>query len=367
MKLYMSPALLILLLGLLTMGHAHANPSVSSDAGQSTDNSESESIKRDKSLSADKSRGNRVTHSDSEDRAREKSLSRSHQKRTGISAEKSNSYSADVSINGLILREFTARYERGNVGAGTAWDYFHTCRPLMNALVDYPVRDWMHTGGGLAGSRTEVMKGGLNGWVQSRPGIVAQVSTDDVYIHRYAQCRMTASYWVAEAANRSIAKSVTSEAEVQQRIRDVFSQMDADEPLFQNLRQRARDVWEQASCSNWLDDWDKFKGPDIQCGVFSYEGNSFTVENRQTLSELAIDGRSYKIAINYSNSESKSEDQSVSADARVSASVRESDSRDHFAEAKRTASMSKSHSMDESSSDKVDRSSGASIQASPKE
>ena len=60
----------------------------------------------------------RATDSDSREKAKEESRSSSHNKKAGSSWDKSKSYSTDVNINGLLLREFTARYERANDGGG---------------------------------------------------------------------------------------------------------------------------------------------------------------------------------------------------------------------------------------------------------
>lgn len=362
--------LIFLILAMLLPVIAHAEASLSSDAGRSIDNSQSSTIKRDKSLSADKSRGNRASESESRDRSAEKSLSKSHQKSTGTSSENSKSYTVDININGLLLREFTARYERGNSGAGAAWDYFHTCKPMMNSITDYPVKD-MSTGG-VAG-RNEAMKPKIDsngrGYLLSAGDgglIISFVDPQNKTISRYAQCRMTASYWLAEAGDRSASQKVTSEAEVRSAIQSTFNEMDSDSSLFELLRQQARDIWEQASCSNWLDDYKSFKDPRIECGIFSFVGKSFTVENRETLSEASIDGRTYKVAVAYQNTESEAEERSASADAKVSTSVSQSESRERYRESKRTASLNKSKSTDTSSSSKVDRSTGNSINATPK-
>jgi len=342
---------------------AVADPSISTDAGRDRDSSTSSSIKRDKSLSQDKSRGNRESWSDSKEHAREMSRSRSHQERTSRTWEKSDSYSADININGLLMREFTARYERGGSGNGTAWDYFHTCRPLLNAVPDYPVRDY--TNGGIRGRNDAMRNFAGNGFLIDRDGMPLVVDPSDRHISRYAQCRMTASYWVSEAGDRVTQQAVTSEAEVRERIRETFVEMDANEDLFTNLRQRARDIWADASCGNWLNDYSHYKSPEIDCGVFTFIGQTFTVENRETLSESSINGRSYKIAINASESDSNSIDDTDAADRSESYSARESDQRERYVEGKKTASLSVSKSKDKNSSEQKSRKSGASMSSTP--
>ena len=385
MKLYMSPAVLILLLGMLTMGHAHANPSVSSDAGQTTDNGESETIKRDKSLSADKSRGDRVTHSDSADRAAEKSLSKSHQSRTGSNAQDSQSASVDVNINGLLLKEFVKHYEttQPQVDAPRVKMVFAECLPMTGMLTEYPIFNSCPSleGGHSAMDMEAVVplrlatrwsSGGCGNWGVGGSNDNQAVTKyrwnpDNPAVGRYGRCRIIASSWLAEAASRASTTSARNEGEVTERIQSVFDQMDADEPLFLKMRQDAINLWQQARCAPSMVRFNDFKSPELNCGIFAVEGNHITVNYRETLSSSAISGQSFKIAINTSESNSVAVDYSVSSDARVSASVRESDSRDRFAERKKTASMSKSHSTDSTASDKVDTSSGANIQASPKE
>lgn len=340
-----------------------ADPSLSSKAGRSSEDSQASTMKRDKSLSAEKARGNRATDSDSREHAREVSRSKGLQTRQSISSEISDSYSADVNINGLLLREFTSRYERSTTGRGLAWTYFNACKPLMNAVVDYPV--WNLTEGGVTG-RVEAMHT-QSRYVATRGDGVVQPSPDpsNRFIARYAQCRMTASYWLSTAGDRTTRQQVTSEEEIRDRIRNTFQQMDLDESLFIQLRQRARDIWANAICSNWLDDYQHFQSPNLECGVFSFIGQNFTVENRETLSEAGINGRSYKVAVSAQASQSASVDDTESADARVSYAEREGDSRERYREARKSASLSKSTSRDSGMSSKVDSSAGNDISATP--
>ena len=340
-----------------------ADPSISTDAGRDRDSSSSSSIKRDRSLNQDKSTGNRQSWSDSEDHARERSRSQSHQERRSRSDERSDSYTAEININGLLLREFTNHYERSNAGGGPAFEYFHTCRPLLNAISDYPVLDLTH--GGIRG-RNEAMRS-QNGFLISRGDGVAPPTVDpsNRYIARYSQCRMTASYWISAAGDIVSRQQVQSEREIRDLIRKTFVEMDIDIELFQELRQRARDAWNDASCSNWLDDYNHYESPKLDCGVFTFISNEFSVEYRQTLSESSIDGRSYKISMSASESDSRSTDDTDSADRSESYSARESEQRERFVEGKKTASQSISKSADKSSSEKKSRKSGASMTSTP--
>lgn len=351
--------LLIIALFLPTI--AAADPSISGDAGRSIDNSQSNSIKNDKSLSADKSRGQRHSDSDSRERAREQSLSKSHVEKIGSSAERSKSYSIDININGLLIREFTSRYERNYQGSGAAGEYFAACQTMLKALPNYPTFN-VNTG---AIEGRNVVEKSLN-YGESVP---PQANAREPYLSRYAQCRITTSYWLSEIGDRTTSQSIQSiatENEVQQKIRDAFVAMDSDPYLFQTIRQKARETWANADCSgSQIEDFKHFKGPALKCGVFNFDSEMIEVDYRKTLSESSIAGRSYKITINGSESQSVGMDDSISADAKVSRSERAGDSNEHYTESKKTASLSKSKSMDKSNSSKVDRNSGNSMNATP--
>ena len=358
--------ILILLIFLLPQ-IAVADPSQSTDSGRDTDTSRSNQKKRDKSLSADKARGNRATQSDSIENSRERSRSNSRSNSFSSNNDLTDSYSSDININGLLLREFSRRYERTKDWRGQAGLYFSTCRPLLNAVPDYPVQDF--TNGGIQGRNAAMQNNQNSGYLISRGDGLAppKVDSNNRYISRYAQCRMTASYWIAEAGDRVSSRTVTDERQVQSLIRETFGDMDGDEGVFQELRQRARDTWQDASCSNWLDDFNHYKSPELDCGVFTFIGKSFTVEYRETLSENSINGRSYKISMSASESESFASEDSVSTESRTSHAERDSDQRERFTEAKKTASMSKTKSTDRSRSSKETRSSGSGFKVVPKD
>ncbi len=291
-----------------------------------------------------------------------------------------------MNINGLLLQEFVKRYEISQPGtdAPRVQQVFAQCRPMTGLLTEYPIFNSCpsYSGGGHSNMDMEAVvpmrlatrwaSGGCGNWGGAGDKDSQSVSQfpwnpDNRAVAQYARCRIIASSWLSEAAARASTTTVRSEDEVRDRIRVVFDRMDQDESLFVKMRQSAMELWSQARCSPTMVRYMDFKKPDLDCGIFSVEGRQVTVNYRETLSSSAIDGQSYKIAINSSDSNSVATDDSTSRDARVSAAIRESDSRDRFAEAKKTASMSKSHSMDSTTSDKVDTSSGASIQASPKE
>lgn len=340
----------------------HGQASVSTDAGRSKENSQSSSIKRDKSLSQDKAAGNRETEADSRDLTHEKSRSKSLQAKAANSEETSKSFTRDININGLLMRGFVNRYETSKEGMLMPGSYFSDCQALSGRIKNYPVANWVK-------NRPD----GLNATYALQPGRLVSnsfqnampVDKDDRYISRYAQCLITASLWVAEAGEKVGRLKLTSEDQVIEMVDHIFSEMDLFGQSFIRLRQQARDIWQEATCSQWLGSADHFKAPAIQCGIFSFEGDRISVQYRETLSEAAIDGKIYKISLVAQSNESQSVEASASADVKLSASVSQSETQEKFKEAKKTATLNKSKSMEVSTTSKVDRASGNKINASP--
>jgi hypothetical protein len=353
---------LILTLALLLPAIARADASVNSDAGRNIESGQSSTIKRDKSLSTDKSNGRKATDSTSRENSTETSSNRSKSTKTSQTSASSSSASVDVNINGLLLREFTARYERDGGGGGKAGEYFGICKPLTHALSDYPVI----FGEGIVGRREAqeqaLRQGFTTTWANP---LSVRFQHNDPTFSRYVQCRITASYWVAEAGKRAANAKVNTEDEVSRRIVKVFAEMDADDYVFQTLRQRARDLWRQETCSLQLQQLSEFKSPDMQCGIFSFIGDTFTVENRTTLSESSIDGHSYKIAVSSSAGDAVAVDDTYSSDDKVSLTNKDGVSIERFKESKKTASMNKSRSTDNNTSSKLNRSSGNNMNSTP--
>ncbi|MEW6057960.1 MAG: hypothetical protein AB1540_15235 [Bdellovibrionota bacterium] len=346
---------------------ASANPSVGSDAGRSFESGSTSSMKRDKSLSADKARGDRQTITKSRERAHEQSQTESNSESRGRSFEKSKSSEVSLNINGILLQQFVKRYERTAEGEGMAGAYFSACKPISTALSDYPV--WSFDQGKVTG-RTEAMYGNGNGMIASRGDgvVVLYVDSNDTYIRRYAQCRMTASAWLSHAGDLANRTSPKSEQEVVKIIQEVFHQMDLDGELFIQIRQQSRDDWDQqAYCSQWLGDYKDFTEPDMDCSVFQFKGRDMYVKNRKTLSDDSIDGRSFTISLSGSESDSYRVENSSTSDDSVSRSARMSDSDERFRERKNTATLSKSKSSEASTSTKLDRGSKAGVNSTPGE
>lgn len=270
---------------------------------------------------------NQGTIDSSGERAREKSRSKSHSERDSTSHDNQKSFSREVNINSILIQMFTDRYEQQNSGTGEAGEYFSLCRTFTGMQSDYPTVD--ESAGEVTG-RTQVAQNTSRLGMQSSmsaAGLQSVQLTQHPYVRRYIQCRITASGWLAEAGNRAASAQAKSDAEVRQIIGQVFSRMDADDQLFERLRQHARDVWAGLSCTNWVDDFSYYSGPNIQCGTVIYDAHGWQIENRQTLSAEAIDGSAYKISLSDSDSTSTSSENSRSREAKASEGNRYTTSR----------------------------------------
>lgn len=339
---------------------AQAAPSVGTDATQSTETTDSSTLVREKKMSIDKSNSKSKTISRSKEHARERSQEQSASKRKSKEARASKSFSKDVNINSMLLAEFVRHYEQQIPSAGQpeVVRYFATCKPLTAAQRDYPTlntqtppvsvgdlfRDNAVTGRGSALPMTvsamrSVGSEFFQGTAENYPAD-PQIPT----ISRYAQCRMTASSWIAAAAEKVSAAPVHDVSEIARNIASAFSAMDADSRLFLSLRQQARDDWAHAQCTPWLKWQGDYRGPEIDCGVFEFKGDKFYVNRRETLSESAIAGASYKIAINSDQSTSSSTELASSTTSRVSDSDRNGVTVDVSTENRQSDSMGKTKS-----------------------
>ncbi|BCK87795.1 hypothetical protein MIZ01_1591 [Sideroxyarcus emersonii] len=261
------------------------------------------------------------------ERAREKSRSKSHAERDSTSRDHQKSFSREVNINSLLIQMFTARYEQQHTGTGEAGEYFGLCNTFTKMISDYPTVN--ETEGEVAGRAQVNEDSGRSGGLMSRPaaGLQDDQLAQTPYVRRYIQCRITAGGWLAEAGNRAARTPAKSDSEIRQIIGQVFAQMDSDDQLFERVRQHARDVWSSVSCTNWVDDFIFYKGPDIQCGTVVFDSHGWQIENRQTLSAEAIDGTAYKISLSDSDSTSTSSENSRSREAKASEGNRYTTSR----------------------------------------
>jgi hypothetical protein len=292
------------------------------------------------------------------DIAKDKSKSESHSEKVGRAAQSANSQSAELNVNSVMLREFIRRYEQKPFTGGTRSQYiFSECKPLTGIINEYPTLNStpsVNGRGGIvfepnnivprrmarhfeagAGSSTGVVQGATLG-NPSSTGVNSDLSKTGMQsnydmpaqnqeVGRYARCRIIASWWIDQAAQRATSESARSEREVVERIQQVFDEMDKDSELFENYVNNAIDLWKSAECSATLKRWPDFNKPELICyGTLVIEGNNIEVENQPTLSASSIAGRSYKIAIQSSNSNSVAVEDSVGSEKRQSASERQS-------------------------------------------
>lgn len=233
------------------------------------------------------------------------------------SLQQGRAQTQEVNINGLLIQGFVRHYEKRDEAAlpatlPEAVRYFATCKPFLYAGLNYPTLN--------AYAPSQYLQDPAN------PGLVVPrrlalgrsvkdpdfqqmqrlypprfgVDSANPTISRYAQCRITAHYWLAEAASQATTAPIASEAEIEARLEQVFNEMDANPARFLQLRQAARVLWRRAVCTPWLAYAGDFNGHELDCGVFSYVGDKFTVERRATLSDDALNGRRFMLKVDAS-------------------------------------------------------------------
>ncbi len=363
---------------------AVADPSLSATAGRDVDSKQSDTIKRDKSLSADKSHGNRKTWSSSEEQSRELSKTRSDSARESTNEESSHTSSTDININSLLLQSFINRYEAEPPSPDDAKPriVFFSCKPLTGTVSEYPTlnscpQQWgMHQAldmdavvpRRLASKFSDNACGSMSGKNgRDRYNKLWTPDPNNPVVGQYARCRILASRWITEAARRAIQQEVASEQDVREHIEQAFIELENNPALFEQFIADAQQVWSHANCAPLLSLYSDFTGVAFNCGVVRIKDDSIVIEGRQTLSESAIEGRSFKIGLNAQQSHNASLEASTSADARTSVSARDSITQDKFKEAKNTASLSKSRSQDLSTSESMRRGSGSDMRAAPQQ
>lgn len=396
--------ILVLLAIVPTLALADAN--VSSDSSRKIDNSQSKSLKKDKSLSVDKSHGKRDSKSKSMEHSTEGSDSTGHSTKSHTGRENQQSTSYDLNLNSLLIQKFVERYEskQPDDSMPKAQFVFASCKPLTGLSTEFPILNGCPTSkGGLLDlenivalnkatrfldcgvmggyyKRFEKMAGASNDGSVGDPytfsdgikdhGYMSKnrVNPQNPYVSKYARCRIIASDYVAEAAQRVIKAHPSTEDDVDAAIDATFKNMDDDLPLFTKLAARAADLWSQAHCTPWLTIARDFQKPDMHCGVLTIEGDEsprIVVQGRLTLNESSIAGRSYKIAVSTSVSDGYSAEDTTASDRRTSTASRRSDSSDTYDEGKKSATITKSKGLDVNENSDVNRSSGTHVSASP--
>lgn len=359
--------LAVALLAALAATGAIANPSLKAGANQGIEDSESTDATREKRLSVDKSTSGRNSNAKTAEHSREKSQESSQSQRQSNERRNSQSFSAEVNLNSLLLQRFVAHYEnvdesRLSDNMPEAVKYFAACKPFKYERLDYPVIDDPATRSVLPFRA-----------VADRPfqpvdvaGRIFLMNADMTSVARFAQCRMTASYWLA-AVGRSLERmSVHNEADIAMLVDAGFDRMDMS-GRFQEVRQRARDEWRNAACSTYTKPAPSAFPANMDCGVFQLSGDKYYVSRRQTLSPEAIDGVSFKIALSSDVSSSMANERSSSTSDRSGTANRNSATIESASEVRNSASMSRDRKTSSQGKNTTSRSAGSDIDASPKQ
>lgn len=407
----MTPSKIALAVLLLFPIAAFADPSLSVDSNRDVNTSSSSKVGTDKKMSVERNEGAKNTKSrtseSSAEKSREKSTSNARSEATSLS----KTYSGEADINSLLIQQFQRHYERAS-----AWDNaaapivaFSKCKPTLNLVNDYPVIGYIpdknvklgvvgaRTGGnvdvnwrhlsdsnGVVGYRQapnysaqnacqvlslEATDAGAKTSLENDcviPAFSAPVSTGYHQVRQYALCRIAAHYWLTEAAKRITERPAISEDEVASRAEQVFRDMDANAELFASIKEQSKDLWDDASCNNFLSWKGDFNGLNMRCGVFNVVGERIEVNGRPTLSEAAINGSKFKIALSAGSTITDTDEERRARSERLA--DRESRARSHedYDSNQNGLSMSKSQSSDRSRTDGKGRSGKTSIGVNPK-
>lgn len=366
----------------------YANPSVGADAGRDLENSQAQSLKRDKRLEAEKSHGHRQAHQDSLEHAKEKSLSDSQSERTSLSREQSKSATVEININSILLNEFIYHYElvQPDENMPQAQYIFALCKPITGVYTEYPTLNQCASDGGwLSGRFDQSMRAdsgniaprrlaehfGHCGWSSKGSedfGYMAMpVDPENRYVSQYARCRIAASKWLAQAGQRIGSSQVRSENEVRNVIQQTFAEMDEAQNLWESIMTKTKAIWSRANCAPTLQDYKHFEKPNLRCGVINISDDHITVEGQTTLSAEAIQGYSFKISVSGTDNQSMTAEASHASESRASVAARGSDSRERYAEGRNAASMSRTSEGDSSQKSGLSRKSSAGLSATPKD
>ncbi|MDD4911905.1 MAG: hypothetical protein PHP57_06375 [Sideroxydans sp.] len=358
---------------------AQADPTISADSGKGIDQTKTKKQTLDKKQEASKSRSRAHRNTDEDSRATEASTNKADRQSWSRSRESGRSASIDININGALISEFVSHYEKREPSQADplAVQYFATCKPIMNAQVDYPtLNGWFGARlsqpqadysqivgrkGAIHYSKAHMNPRGSGADGSDQLMTYFEMKPEATYISRYARCRIVAHFFLSEASNRAVEGEVQSEKEIRNRIQNVFDEMDQQEDMFTDMQQEARTLWASATCSPTLTIWGEFKGPEMQCGVFNYTSAGFEVDYRKTLSADAIDGRTYKIAVNGALNDSYTDENSQGNDYRKSVASRTADTRERATEARKQVSVGLGQSMEKSKQLGRSRKDGAGI------
>lgn len=363
--------LAIVLLAAVGATGAMANPSIKAGANQGIEDSESTDVTREKRLSVDKSTSGRNSNARTTEHSREKSQESSQSQRQSNERRNSQSFSTEVNLNSLLLQRFVAHYEnvdenRLSSNMPEAVKYFATCKPLKYEKWDYPVVGEV----GEIGRRGVVpLRVVVNRRFQpdENPGNIILMDAGMPVVSRFAQCRMTASYWLAAVGRNLAGASAKNEAAVAAMVDAEFERMDLS-GKFQELRQKARDEWRNnAICTTHAKTLLASQSANLDCGVFQLSGDKYYVSRRQTLSPEAIDGVSFKIALSSDENSSMANERSSSVSERSSMANRASATSESASEVRNSASLSRDRKSSSQGKNTTSRSAGSDIDASLKQ
>lgn len=369
---------------------AFANPDNSAGAGRTVENSESDKISREKSLSQDQSTGSKATSTSSKENAQEKSK----ETKTGKSKKKEAARKQDMSIklnaNPLFISEWISVFEGGDRQMDlnpsmkeqmkSAKTLFSVCLPLTGIDSTFPVLQGGSTRGKyLIGEKSLVASlEGKSRWMAALEG--APVPPHDEDLERgnlvsYIVCRQMAHVVMSEAAKaienfiqeKHVAPS--SEQELRGWIRAAYEVAAANQDLwsqalnfsFKTPENRVR------KCAPFLGYFWNVKDHNMDCGNFKVQGDTVYINGVPTLSTEAINGRKFEIALSNSDSATSTDSTDASESTKASNSQKSSSNRESYSDNKKTAGMKASKSSDTGSTSKTSRDSKVDVKASPQQ
>lgn len=396
----MSRRLVVAALAALFVLPAYANPTSGAGASRSTETGGSDKINREKSVSQDRSSGNKASRS----RSRETSRESSRESKEGAAAKQEESSKRDLSVklnvNPLLISEFIGEFESVSSAEPvsdmkSARAFFAACRPFSNIDVDFPVlapgiydvdrlqvppANIVQIGGSRIAITNKGRAGAQWGGLKAVEKVLLPPSEKNMNggtIAYYAACRISAHYFISQAAEHLLAVieqrglKIRGEEDMRKLTRHVYRFL-ADESndgvrnFWGSIVVRSLDTWKQARCAPFLGYPSKILGGHtMDCGVFRTTGDAVYVAGVPTLSTDAIDGRRIEIALSRGDSDTRTASRESSRSTRDSSSSKTSDSSETYADSKRTAGMKASKASETTTSRKTGRDAKADVSAAP--
>lgn len=373
---------------LATTPVAFAGVSVGAGSSESIETNGSAKTSRDGSISVDTSKGKRNSASKSSDLSKEESKDKRSSKSSRAEKSARADYSAEIDINALLIGEFVRRYEQAPVDETSplARQYFSACGVFTRAMLEYPVLQGhqpismgqatpyganpldpdtvvpLRAAWRISVETLRAANGG-SAMAQGMYYKAWPVEPRNPTIRRYAECRLTAHYFLSQAGALVAETPALSQADAKQRIAATFDVLELKE--FAETRQHAREAWAEAYCSPWLVYGGDYDGQKIECNVLSVRDGQISVDGVATLSATAIDGKRYKLALASGDTQSSGTSTEESSGTRASSSNRTSHSVEAYSDGKKTASLKASRGRDNSNSARTSTDSKSDISATP--